>query len=60
MKKVVVKTTFEKEWQEKELAWLKLSPIERMDRARNIRERMKKPDLNYSLEGLKVSVKRFS
>jgi len=38
----VVKTTFEQEQTEKDAAFLKLSPIERLDHARKVRERMKK------------------
>ena len=54
----VVKTTFEKEQREKDEAFLKLTPEERMDQARKVRERMKRPDVNYSIEGLKVKVSR--
>jgi hypothetical protein len=56
----VVKTTFEKEQQEKDDAFLNLTPIERMDRARKVRDRMKKPKIKYSLNGLKVKVNRLS
>jgi hypothetical protein len=54
----VVKTTFEEEQREKDEAFLKLTPEERMDRARKVRERMKKPGINYKLEGLRVKVSR--
>ena len=56
----VVKTTFEAEQREKDEAFLKLTPEERMDRARKVRERMKRPDVNYKLEGLRVKVSRLS
>jgi len=56
----VFRTTFEKEQAEKEEAWLKLSPVERMDHARKVRERMKNPKINYSIEGLTVKVSRLS
>ena len=56
----VIKTSFEEEQKMKEEAFLKLSPIERMDHARKVRERMKNPKINYSIEGLKVKVSRLS
>lgn len=56
----IVKTSFEKEQREKDEAFLKLSPLERMDYARKIRERMKRSGINYSIEGLKVKVSRLS
>ena len=56
----VVKTTFDKEQREKDEAFLKLSPVERMDHARKVRERMKKSGIDYSIEGLKVKVSRLS
>lgn len=56
----VVKTTFDQEQREKDEAFLKLTPLERMDRARKVRERMKKPGINYSIEGLKVKVNRLT
>jgi hypothetical protein len=56
----VIKTTFEEEQRNKDDAFLKLSPLERLDHARKMRERMKKPGVNYSIEGLKVKVSRLS
>jgi hypothetical protein len=54
----VVKTTFEAEQQSKDQAFLKLSPIERMDRMRRVREKMKKDGVSYSYNGLEVRVKK--
>jgi hypothetical protein len=56
----IIKTTFEEEQREKDNAFLNLTPIERMDRARKVRERMKDPEINYSIEGLNVKVSRLS
>jgi hypothetical protein len=56
----VIKTSFEEEQKMKEEAFLKLTPEERMDHARKVRERMRKPGINYSIEGLKVKVSRLS
>jgi hypothetical protein len=44
----VVKTTFEEEQKAKDDAFLSLSPSERLDQMRRVRERMKKPGVNYS------------
>jgi hypothetical protein len=54
----VVKTTFEAEQQSKDQAFLKLSPIERMDRMRRVREKMKKDGVSYCYNGLEVRVKK--
>lgn len=54
----VIKTTFEEEQKMKEEAFLRMSPLERMDHARKVRERMKKPGINYSIEGMEVKVSR--
>jgi hypothetical protein len=54
----VIKTTFEEEQRKKDDAFLKLSPLERLDHARKMRERMKKPEVNYSIDGLVVKVSR--
>jgi hypothetical protein len=54
----VVKTTFEAEQQSKDQAFLELSPIERMDRMRRVREKMKKDGVSYSYNGLVVRVKK--
>lgn len=54
----VVKTTFEEEQKAKDEAFLNLSPIERMDRMRRVREKMKKAGVNYSYSGLVVTVRK--
>lgn len=54
----VVKTTFEEEQKEKQAAWLRLSPYERMERMQKIRMKMRKPGVNYALEGQKVKIIR--
>jgi len=56
----VIKTSFEQEQKQKEEAFLKMTPLERMDHARKVRERMRKPGINYSIEGLKVKVSRLT
>ncbi len=56
----VSKTTFEEEQRRKDDAFLDLTPLERLDHARKVRERMKIPGFNYSIEGLKVKVSRLS
>lgn len=54
----VRKTTFEKEQKEKDEAFLKLSPLERLAVMYKARLLMYKPGVNYSLEGKKVTVKK--
>ncbi len=54
----VIKTTFEQEQKEKDEAWLKLAPLERLERARRVRNRMKKTDVSYSFEGLAIRVSK--
>ncbi len=54
----VVKTTFEEEQKQKYEAFLKLSPEERLDRMRQVRERMKRPGVKYSFEGMVVKVSK--
>ena len=54
----VVKTSFEKEQAQKEEAFLKLSPLKRLDYARRIREKMRRPDINYSFSGMVVRVRK--
>ena len=56
----VVKTTFEQEQREKDEAFLKLTPYERMERMLNVRKKMRKPGVDYSLKGKKVKVIRLS
>ena len=54
----VIKTTFEEEQRMKDEAFLKLSPEERLEYAFKMREKMKKPGLDYSLKGKKVKITR--
>ncbi|MFM7854023.1 MAG: hypothetical protein ACKO96_19385 [Flammeovirgaceae bacterium] len=53
-----VKTTFEDEQKEKDEAFLRLSPIERMDKMRKVRNLMKKKGVSYSYHGLQVTVRK--
>ncbi len=54
----VVKTTFEDEQRKKDEDFLALSPNDRLDRMRQVRERMKKPGVKYSFEGMEVIVRK--
>jgi hypothetical protein len=54
----VVRTTFEKEQQEKDEAFLRLKPLQRWEHALKVRMRMRKPGVNYSFNGMKVTVKK--
>jgi hypothetical protein len=54
----VVKTTFEKEQQEKDEAFLRLTPLQRWEQALKVRMKMRKPGVNYSFKGMKVRVKK--
>jgi len=54
----VVKTTSEKEQAQKDEAFLKLSPMERLDYARRVREKMRRQDVNYSFSGMVVRVRK--
>jgi hypothetical protein len=56
----VIKTTFEAEQQEKEEAWLKLSPHQRLEAAYKVINMIRKPDTNYSYKGKKVKITRLS
>jgi len=60
MKMKVKKTTFIEEQADKFEAWIKLSPLERLARALAVRQRMRKPGVNYSYDGQKVTVKKMS
>jgi len=55
----VVKTTFEKEQREKDEAFLRLTPFQRWERPLKVRMKMRKPGVNYSFKGMKVTVKKF-
>lgn len=54
----VVKTSFEREQKEKDEAFLNLLPIERLDKARQVRQRMRKPGVDYSYAGKEVRVRK--
>lgn len=54
----VFKTTFEKEQAEKDEAFLRLKPLQRWEHALRVRMRMRKPGVNYSFNGMKVTVKK--
>lgn len=54
----VSKTTFEIESREKEDAFLKLTPQERLEFAFKMKSKMRKPGINYSFTGKKVTVRR--
>jgi hypothetical protein len=56
----VKKTTFEEEQRAKDEAFLELTPAERLAYANRMRMKMRKPGVNYSYEGMKVTVKRLS
>jgi hypothetical protein len=56
----VMKTTFDEEQQAKEEAFLKLTPLERMAYAHHVRMKMRKPTIDYSFRGKKVTVKKLS
>ncbi len=54
----VVKTTFEEEQKQKEDAWLKLTPNQRLEIAFKISEMTRKSGVNYSYKGMKVKISR--
>lgn len=54
----VIKTTFEDEQKAKDEAFLKLTPQQRLEQANKVREKMRKPGVNYSYVGMKVTIKR--
>lgn len=56
----VVKTNFEKEQREKDEAFLSLTPFQRWEQALRVRMKMRKPGVNYSYRGMKVTVKKSS
>lgn len=53
-----IKTSFEKEQVQKDQAFLELSSLERLDYAQRIREKMRRPDVNYSFSGMVVRVQK--
>jgi len=56
MVKKVKKTSFEKEQSEKDEAFLKLSPEERLATMLKVRMKMYKKGVDYSFKGKKVKV----
>lgn len=54
----VIKTTFEEEQKQKEDAWLKLTPYQRLEIAFRISEMTRKSGVSYSYEGMKVKIAR--
>ena len=54
----VIKTTFTDEQSAKDEAFLKLTPLERLAYAYRVRSQMRKPGINYSFKGMKVTVKK--
>lgn len=54
----VIKTTFEEEQRAKDEAFLKLTPIQRLEQAYKVRMKMQRPGVNYSFKGMKVTIKR--
>jgi hypothetical protein len=54
----VRKTTFEQEQEAKDEAFLKLTPLQRLEQANKIKIRMRKPGVNYSFAGIKVTIKK--
>ena len=58
--KKVVKTTFEREQSDKEEAFFNLPPEERLAYAFLMKSRMRKPGINYSFKGKKVTIKKFA
>jgi len=56
----VIKTTFEEEQRSKDEAFLNLTPHQRLEYAYKVRMKMRKPGINYSFNGMKVTVKKLS
>lgn len=54
----VKKTTFDEEQNAKDEAFLKLTPLERLEQANRFRMKMRKPGINYSYVGMKVRIKK--
>jgi hypothetical protein len=55
----VKKTTFSEEQRIKDEAFLQLTPIERLEQANQVRMKMRKPGVNYSYVGMKITIKKF-
>lgn len=56
----VIKTTFEQEQQAKDEAFLNLTPLQRWEYAYRVRMMMRKPGVDYSFKGKKVTITRLS
>lgn len=56
----VRKTTFDQEQRDKDEAFLNLTPFQRWEQTFKMRMKMRKPGVNYSLKGMKVTVKKLS
>jgi hypothetical protein len=54
----VLKTSFREEQDAKDEAFLKLTPLQRWERAYRVRLLMHKPGVDYSFKGKKVTIKR--
>jgi hypothetical protein len=54
----VRKTTFEEDLKEKESAFLGLSGEARLEMMRQVSERMRNPNMNYAIKGLRVKLVR--
>ncbi len=58
MRKKVIKTTFEEEQRMKDEAFLRLTPLQRLAWLLKMQKAMRKPGINYSYNGAKVTIKR--
>ena len=54
----VIKTTFDAEQKAKDEAFLMLTPLQRLEQACQLREKMRKKGVDYSYKGQKVSITR--
>lgn len=54
----VIKTTFEEEQKQKEEAFLRLNPLQRLERALMVRNKMYRTGVDYSYKGRRVNVMR--
>jgi hypothetical protein len=54
----MIKTTFQEEQRARDEAFLRLTPFERLEQTCLMREKMRKPGVNYSYAGMKVTIKK--
>jgi len=54
----VIKTTFADEQSAKDEAFLKLTPLQRLAHAYQVRSQMRRPGVIYSFKGMKVIVQK--